>query len=245
MSPNSRTTRHAALLAALLATTACGTAADGVTDGGTVPPTGTPALVVHGAGGAASASLLADPPSGMQFGSAASLTMKLYALYVSANADCSSPVLVQDLGANGATKDFMTNPALFSGNPAAGTYQCVMFKMSDVLTMSPSTSFGGCVAGTQYAGDIYREGENDWVDENGATIVGTGTDEAPLDSHVTIFITRNPAAAMARGISEHQVVELQANLVVPAQSTFRMDASNAVATDGTQCGVEKPVMTFQ
>ncbi|MES2305674.1 MAG: hypothetical protein V4558_09205 [Gemmatimonadota bacterium] len=212
---------------------------------GNPPPPPAPALVVYGAGSAAAASLLNDPGQNLTFGPASSLTMKLYALHISANADCSNPVLVQDLGAAGVDKDFMTNPVLFTATPASGTYQCVMFTMSDVLKMKPGTSFGGCVAGTEYAGDIYREGENDWVDVNGNSITGTGTDEVPVDSHVTIFFTRNVAAAQARGISENQLVELQSSLVVPGQSTFRMDASHAVATDGVQCGIEKPVVSFQ
>jgi hypothetical protein len=227
-------------IAAALTLGACGA------DSPTLPPTtGEPALVIRGAGGPAAASLLDNPGEGGLFGSAGSLTIKLYSLYISANADCSSPVLVQDLGASGADRDFMTNPVLFSGTPAAGTYQCVMMQMSDVLRMKPSTSFGGCLAGTEYAGDIYRTGENDWVNQNLTPIAGTGTDELPVDSHVTIFMARDTAAAIARGISTHQLVQLQTNLVVPGQSTFRMDASNAVATDGVRCGIEKPLVSFR
>ena len=138
----------------------------------------------------------------------------------------------------------MTNPVLFEGTPTAGTYQCVMMKMSDVLNMKPGATFGGCVAGTNYSGDIYRAGESDWVDQNLAPVIGTGTDSLPSDDHVTIFMTRDTAAAMARGISNHQVVPLTSSLVVPGQTTFRMDASNAVATDGIRCGIEPPVMSF-
>jgi len=206
---------------------------------------GTPAFVVYGSGAPAGASLRDGGDSGAVFGPASSLTIKLYALYISANADCSAPQLVQDLGAVGADKDFMTNPVLFEGTPAAGTYQCVMMKMSDVLRMKPGATFGACVSGTEYTGDIYRDGESDWVDSNLNPIVGTGTDEAPVDNHVTIFMTRDTAAAIARGISHNQLVPLQSNLIVPGQTTFHMDASNAVATDGVQCGIEKPVMSFR
>jgi len=203
----------------------------------------TPALVIYGSGAPVTASLRMDGDSGAVFGPAASLTIRLYALYISTNSDCSSPQLVQDLGA-GADKDFMTNPVLFEGTPTAGTYQCVMMKMSDVLNMKPGATFGACVAGTNYSGDIYRAGETDWVDQNLTPIVGTGTDEVPSDDHVTIFMTRDTAAAMARGISNHQVIPLTSSLVVPGQTTFRMDASHAVATDGVQCGIEPPVMSF-
>src|SRR5205814_709697 len=101
----------------------------------------TPALTVYGSGAPAGASFRTMPDSGVTFGGAASFTITLYTLYVSASADCSSPVLVQDHGAAGLDKDFMTGPVLFEGSPAAGTYPCVMFKMSDVLRMMPSSTF--------------------------------------------------------------------------------------------------------
>lgn len=238
MSFSIRSTAASLTMAAVLVLGAC-SAADTTTPGGS-----TPALVVYGSGTAAGASLKMDGDSGITFGPAASLTIKLYALYISTHADCSSPQLVQDLGAAGVDKDFMTNPVLFEGTPASDTYQCVMMKMSDVLNMKPGATFGACVAGANYAGDIYRAGESDWVDVNLGHITGTGTDDVPADDHVTIFMSRDTAAAMARGISPHQLLPLQSSLVVPGQTTFRMDASNAVATNGVQCGIEPPVMSF-
>jgi len=230
----------AGLLAALVALTLAGCDSAANTSGDS------PALVVYGSGGPATgASFRAPPDSGVTWGGAGSLTIKLYALYISASTDCSSPVLVQDLGAAGVDRDFMTNPVLFEGTPASGTYQCLMLKMSDVLRMTPSSTFGGCVLGTEYSGDIYRDGESDWVDVNLASVTGHGTDEVGVDDRVTIFMTRDTAAAVARGISSNQLVQLQSSLIVPGQSTFHMDASNAVATDGVHCGIEKPVVSFQ
>lgn len=238
MSLVKRFTATSFAVAAALAVGAC--AADSTGSTGTTPA----ALVVYGSGAPGGASFVSPPDSGITFGGAASFTVTVYSLYVSANNDCSNPVLVQDLGANGVDKEFMSGPVLFEGSPAAGTYPCVMMKMSDVLRMKPSTTFGACNAGTEYSGDIYRDGESDWVDVNLATVTGTGTETVPSNDHVTIFITRDPSAAQARGISEHQLVGLQTSLVVPGQSTFHVDASNAVATDGTQCGMEKPVFSF-
>lgn len=208
-------------------------------------------LTIHGAASAPppSSPLLAprhqsaDP--NVLTGSPSSITIRMYGLWISAHADCSAPVLVQTYGDAGQDKDFMQHPVLFAGEPAAGTYQCVMFRMSDVLHMKPATSFGACVAGTDYAGDIYRDGESDWKDVNLNPVVGHGTDAAPVDDHVTIFFTRDTAAALARGISTNQIVRLESDLIVPAQSTFFMDATNAVQTDGVDCGLEPPRTSFQ
>ena len=208
-------------------------------------------LTVHGAGTAPipsvalSAARTSGPNPSALTGAASSVTIRMYALWISSHGDCSAPVLVQTYGETGQDKDFMQNPVLFAGQPAAGTYQCVMFRMSDVLRMKPATTFGACVAGTDYAGDIYRDGEIDWKDVDLNPVLGHGTDSIPVDDHVTIFFTRDTAAALARGISQNQLVLLQSDLVVPAQSTFYMDAHDAVQTDGVYCGLEKPRTSFE
>ncbi len=228
-----------AFASALLFTSACASGSTSTTPGGDDPT-----LVIYGSGAASASLVMPDSGSeGLFFGPAASLTIKLYALYISTSGDCSSPVLAQDLG-GGVDKDFMLNPVLFEATPAAGTYQCVMLKMSDVLRMKPGANIGSCVTGHEYAGDIYRDGESDWKDAFLNPITGTGTDDVPADDHVTVFITRDPEAAMARGISPNQIVSLQSNLIVPGQTTFTMDASNAVGSDGVQCGIMPPVMSF-
>ena len=211
-------------------------------------PNADAALTVYGAGSApgnAPSFAPDDLPPGALTGGAASLNLNVYALWISKHADCSEPVLVQQYSAAGVEKDFMQHPVLFTGSPENGAYQCVVFKLSDVIKVKPATTFGACVQGTEYAGDIYRDGENDWVDVNLNPVVGHGTDEVPVDDHVTIFMSRNPSAAIARGASEHQVLELQANLVVPAHSTFVMDASNRVVSYQGQCGMMPPTPTFQ
>lgn len=224
----------------------------GCAAGTTATSTTAPALVIYGSGapaggpgGVTKGAPYLSPPPGSTMGGAASFTITLYSLYVSTSRDCSSPVLVQDLGAAGVDKDFMTNPVLFEGTPAAATYPCVMLKMSDVLRMKPESTFGGCTLGTEYTGDIYRTGDSGWVDINLNPVVATGTDSVPSNDHVTIFITRDTSAALARGINRGQLVPLLSSLVVPGQLTFHVDASQAVATDGVRCGMEKPVFWFQ
>jgi hypothetical protein len=181
----------------------------------------------------------------MDTGDPASLRIGVYALYISPNADCSSAVLVQDYGMTPHLTDFVGNPVLFTGSPDAGAYQCVAVKMSDVITVSPDTTFGVCVAGTQYSGDIYREGETDWKDINLNPIVGTGTDSVPADDQVLIVMTRDTTAAQMRGFSTSQVLTLSSDLVVPAQSTFYWNGQGTVTDEGGQCGVNPGHPSFQ
>ena len=231
-----------AFVAAALSLGACSTSstATGTTD--------TPALVVYGSG-APIASLQAammggGDDSNAVHGPAGSITLTMYAMYISTNADCSNPVLVQDLGSSGTDKNFMANPVLFTGTPAAGTYHCLMFDMSDLLHMTPAANTGSCVAGTDYAGDIYHDGETDWKDVHGNSIVGTGTNEVPHADRVTIFITSDTSAAIARGMSGNQTIPLASDLIVPGQSTFHIDASSAVVSNGVECGLNPPKFAF-
>ncbi|MEO8451883.1 MAG: hypothetical protein ABI647_18980 [Gemmatimonadota bacterium] len=229
-----------AFVAVALTLAACGSE--------TSSPTPAASLVIHGSGqpaaaGAAAVQRSPDLPPDAQWGGAVSLPITFYALLISPNADCSAPVLVQEFP-GGEVKDFMLNPVLFEGSPANGSYQCVIFKMSDVLRVTPSTSFGACHVNTEYAGDIYKDGETDWKDEHGSAIVGHGSEEAPVDDHVALFLTRSPEAALARGISPHQTLQLLSNLIVPGQSTFTLDASNAVLSAGGFCGIQPPQPSF-
>ena len=231
--------RLAALAGLLALASAC-------SDGAQAPAA---TLTIHGSGSAAPA--LASRPAAAMVktptvafseallsGDPASMSVGMYALYISANEDCSEPTLVADYGATAQLKDFMQSPVLFTGSPAAGTYKCVIFKMSDVIGMVPATSFGACVAGTFYSGDIYRDGETDWKDADLNPIIGTGTDDAPIDDHVAIFLTGNPAAVEARGASDNQVVLLHSDLIVPGQSTFYWNAEGSVTEEGGACGIQ-------
>ena len=240
--PTSRSLATA--LAVLLLTAACSGS-----DAAVAP--GAATLTVKGSGAAPPAGLMTaavvrggNTASVVQSGTPASLTLTVYALYISHNDDCSAMQLVQDYFNVGVPKDMMSNPVLFSGSPAAGAYQCVAIKMSDVIHMAPATSFGACVANADYPGDIYRAGQTDWRDVNLNQIIGTGTDSVPANDHVTIFMARNAAGAIARGLSVHQVIPLASDLVVPAQTTFYWDATGTVQTDGVSCGVNPGAPSF-
>jgi hypothetical protein len=186
-----------------------------------------------------------SPPPGTQTGDPGALRIGVYALYISPNADCSSPVLVQDYGATASVKDFVSNPVLFTGSPASGSYQCVAIKMSDVIRVQPATTFSVCDSSVEYAGDIYRAGETDWKDIDLNPIIGTGSDSVPADDHVTIILTRDTVAAQARGFSTNQTLTLGSDLVVPSQSTFYWNGQGTVTDAGGQCGVNPGHPSFQ
>jgi hypothetical protein len=176
-----------------------------------------------------------------------SMPIKLYALYLSKHANCSSPILVQNYGPDGEIRDFVANPVLFQAEPDAGTYPCMILRMSDVLTMTPNKTFGPCDSTQTYVGDIYRDGEADWIDQDANPIIGHGTDDpsGAVDDHVAIFFTNDSTAAIARGISRHQLVPLGSPLVAPGQSTLYWDMSGAVQDEGGQCSILPRPLYFE
>lgn len=203
-------------------------------------------LVVRGSAHAPVASPAASPLGvGGLAGDPASVSLGLYALHVSTSADCSDPVLVQHHGADPVLVDLMEEPLLFSGSPPEGSYSCVVLTMSDVIGMRPASSFGDCVAGEAYQGDIYRDGDSSWKDLAGAAVVGHGSSEDPVSDPVSLFLTRDPDAVRALGLSPHQTLLLGADLVVPGQSTFFWDGRDTAVSEGGGCHVQPGAPTFQ
>lgn len=219
----------------------------GCSEGALTPSVGA-SLTVLGAGVPAIPTRLAlSPPVDtlVQTGDPATFTLGMYAMWISQNDDCSAPVLVADYGSVSQPKQMLNGPILFAGSPPDGTYRCLVIKMSDVLAMTPATTFGDCVAGTNYSGDIYRDGDSSWVDVDGNMIIGTGTDSIPVDSKVTLFLTRDTVAAIARGTSPNQTLQLDSNLEVPSVSTFVWDGRGSVISGYGQCGLNPGRPSFQ
>ena len=194
------------------------------------------------------ANFLVSADSTALTGDPSSISLGMYALYVSTNADCSNYTTLVDHGTTVDYKDFATGPTLFEASPMDGTYNCVAMRMSDVIRFQPATTFGTCDAGTEYEQDIYRSDsdETPWKDMDLNDIVGTGSDSIPVDDHVTIVMTTDTAAAMARGFSQNQIVPLASGLIVPGSSTFYWGAEGSVSTgEGRSCGLEKGTPAFR
>ncbi len=172
------------------------------------------------------ASLMVDPSL---------FKMGFYRLYLSSATDCSAPALLHDYGVR-TDFDLVTGPTLFTVTGApAGTYPCLIMRVSDILEFVPVADYGPCVAGTTYMTDIYRTGETDWVDVDGNSIIGTGSDASPMDDKVDVFFSTDPAAVEGRGYSPNQVGVLGAAAVIPGTSTFYFNGSGGVTDEGGTC----------
>ena len=188
-------------------------------------------------------------------GSPTMLSMSFYKVWLSANADCSSPVLVADNGSSADAQDVTQGPTLFTGSPAAGTYQCVILQMTDTMSFKVDAT-AAAISGTNcsstsatYQMDIYRTGESGWYNEDtGTTMSGSGTAASPGAQSVTIYVSTD-ITAITRG-SVNPRLPLASPLVITegttTQTAFVADFNNGVATysAGGVCTIETGTMAF-
>ncbi len=197
-----------------------------------------PGITIHGISTASSglASLATS-------GSPTYLQMRVYAAYVSASQDCSSPILVEDHGSVGRLVDMYEagGPTLFSGNPGDGTYPCVILKISDTMKFKVDATavadHSACSSvDTEHTFDVYRDGNSDDglnVDLDGAVVDARGTAASPEADVLYLFSStgsRENIRANGVAISEYQFVPLNMALTVPSDLSFYFDMSDGVAT---------------
>lgn len=89
-------------------------------------------------------------------------TVKLYKAYMATSGDCSNPVTFFDAASDPTTYpngyaevDMTQGPTIGQGSLADATYNCVIFKMSDQISFTPTANDGSaCVAGQSYTIDV-------------------------------------------------------------------------------------------
>jgi hypothetical protein len=186
---------------------------------------------------------------------ASSLKLQVYSVMLSTSPLCSNPVTV--FSSPTATEvDFLSTPTLGSGNPADGTYQCVIIKMSDLIKFKPSSTSGTCTAGTEYVADVCRAdngGTTHAPDAAGTTTVCTGTDAVPHADPVYLYLTTNASAGSGgqtfvqpTSFTSTSGLHLTAPLTIAgtAKSKFVVNASGKVSGADITCGMNPPVFGF-
>ncbi len=219
------------------------------------PTTGT--LTIRGSSSAAGALwgpgfMTMNAPPVMLPGTPTSLKVRMQKVYLSTSADCSNPVLVQDKG-TGDYQDLAGKPTVFSGSVAAGTYNCLVLKISDIMKFTPdaaaqAASGGVCVAGRETDFDILKVEDpvENWYDvDTGGTVAGAGTYGNAVAQSVFLFISTSPAAVTAANarVHVHQLVPLANPMIIKASQVtngaFVFDAANRMAvTQQTFCWLE-------
>lgn len=184
-------------------------------------------------------------------GSPTSMKLSLYAAWVCRDSACTDCTQVTDNGNSPVEKNtFGENPIFFEGNPADGTYECIVMKISDAMKFIPDDEAVEafpeyCSTEVEYTYDIYRAGESDsnlWKDNEGKIIPATGTPDDPSAVPVYIFVSTDPTSVDAH---PHQTITLASPLVVPGQATFVVDFTDQVSSALEHCWLETPTMSFE
>ncbi len=188
----------------------------------------------------------------MGAGEPSSVKIKMYAAWLCPGADCTSCTKLTDYGDTPQEKElYATKPILFEGAPADGTYNCVVIKMSDMLTFTPSADAvtknpgGNCDSTKEFTFDFYRagsDGDSGWKDINGNIITPHGSPTAPVEDTVYLFMSTDPSKFVAPN-----VFTLLTAATVPGNGTFVMDFTNRVSTyyAGNFCWLEGFVPSFK
>ena len=190
--------------------------------------------------------------------SASSLKLSVYSVMVSTSPFCTNPITIFD-NATATQLDFISKPTLGSSgsptNPADGTYNCVIIKMSDNILFTPIAAAGAsCAAGTQYTTDVCTTTSNKTVPNSGVTTACTGSGTVPSVDVVYMYLTTNANAstgsnaflqptnaASTNGIKIANPLVVSGNL----SSKFIVNTANKVGTGGGACGINAPVFDFQ
>lgn len=183
---------------------------------------------------------------------ASSFKIKIKRVAVSTSGDCSNPVIVYDSGntlANISYVDLSSNPNLFSeASVANGTYNCVIWEVSDHVKFKPATSDGSsCDSGVELERDIcgYGDDKEDAVTQNPNKLIGSATnttcsvtteDVKPL--YFSTWSTATSGNSVQTGVPPtHQDdatkgLKLAAPIVVngATQGILEFDTTNSITT---------------
>lgn len=201
----------------------------------------------------------------------ASTKFTVYGLWLSPNADCSSPVQVSS-STSGTVVDVTAGGTLGTGSIAAGTYKCLILEVNSVISYVPATSDGGqCVAGTSVSYNtciVPNSTVNTSKDPtSGATINCTGTASTDLNGDkVFIYVSENSICSgtlstnpSCNGVFTNAFQPptkvgdaangfmLSGDIVVSANTTahFVFDTDNQIDTDAGVCDLEGFTLTYK
>ena len=186
-------------------------------------------------------------------GDPSSLKVKVYAVYASLSAQCTSPtqIFVNDTG---TFVDFLSNPVLGDGELSDGTYNCVIIKMSSIIKHTPLTTESSCLAGTEYVGGVCSMYDSATALDNAPIACGgDGSNAGSVDNTVYMYLTTDSAASEGDRAFVHPVaagdgngIKLGSPLIISAngRAKFVVNANGKVVAGGGECGINAPVFDF-
>jgi hypothetical protein len=186
-------------------------------------------------------------PSAEALTSPASMSIRVYEVRVSHNADCSNPIRVIS-NPGGTVQDFVTNPNLGSGAIPNGSYPCIMTKIGNLITYTPAANDGlNCVAGTSYTRNVFHTGGGDDTSANpdGGTISAIGTSQ---DTTSNPFWAYFKVGGGANGCKTPATAcTLSSPIIVSGDKTGTLvvDFDNKIDGSASPCDMQAPVFSYR
>jgi hypothetical protein len=201
------------------------------------------------------AAVAAMSTSAFAAGDPSSLKVKVYAVYASTSALCTSPTQVF-LNNTGEYVDFLSGPTLGGGDLPDGTYNCIIIKMSDIIKHTPKVSDGtSCVAATEYTGGVCKSPTT--VDSLTGTAdiacLGNGGNAGAVDTTVFMYLTTGSTATGGNNAFKRPVtagdtngIKLGAPLTISSttRAKFVVNGAGQVQSGNGECGINAPTFTF-
>ncbi len=177
-------------------------------------------------------------------GSPQQVKLKFFELWVSPHTDCSNMTKIYD-EANPSYQDMVAGPTFGELHVANGTYQCIAWKMSDIVTVVPDfNSDGGlCVRGQPYVKDLFRVGDSA-VSPTGETITATTSTTVP--DNMWVYLSTTGLESNSAN-SPSSPAKLQNAYVVSADNvaTLVADFTNGIQDTGSACSPEQVTFGFR
>ena len=140
-------------------------------------------MLILGAGLLAASTAMANSP--------ASVLVRVFEMRASKNSDCSNAASIFKT-TSPTVIDLVNNPTIGTGVIPDQTFHCIMFHVSDLVTVVPQSTDASCTAGQSYTFDMFKDPSTDQSinPDNGSIITGTNGEDDPW-----IYFSDSPVAA--------------------------------------------------
>ena len=173
--------------------------------------------------------------------------IKIYEIRMSHNADCTNGVRVVS-NASPVPTDFVTNPSLGSGAIPNGQYQCVMVKLSNIISFTPSANDApNCTGGTTYARSVFHtgSGQTNSIDPDGNTITPIGDSQSTVENPFWAYFKIGGGTQDCKSPATACTLTNPINVSGDKTGTVVVDFDGKVDGSQNPCDVQAPVFSFR
>ena len=183
-------------------------------------------------------SLFAAVPASATSYTPSSMKLKMFRVLISTDPLCTNPIVLW-APATPTVVDFIAAPTLGNGQIPDGTYPCMIWEISDQVTMTEPTTSGNCTAGTVITVDVCKSPMTTTSVAGVTTSCVTGGDDK-----MTIYLSTASTQTTGSGFGRPPTsigdsvngFNLTGPLVVSGDSSGTLVFSGAGTLDDTQTG---------